>query len=255
MKVAILAGGYGTRLLEETTIKPKPMVRIGDEPILWHIMKHYSYFGYNEFIIALGFKGEVIKDYFLSYHYHKHSLTIDLSSNDVKINNGVNDPWIVHLLDTGLKTMTGGRIKQVSEYIGDETFMLTYGDGVSNVNIRKLLETHKESNKLATITAVHPASRYGELKFQGKEVNAFTEKPQIGEGWINGGYFVLEPEVTKYIEGSHISWEQEPLNKIVKDKQLSVYKHEGYWQCMDSLRDVQTLNSLWESGNATWKVW
>jgi len=255
MKVVILAGGYGTRLLEETTIRPKPMVRIGDEPILWHIMKHYSYYGFNEFVIALGFKGEVIKDYFLSYHHHKHSLTIDLRSNGVKVNNGVDDPWIVHLLDTGLKTMTGGRIKQVSEYIGNETFMLTYGDGVSNVNIRELLITHHNSNKLATITAVHPASRYGELKIKGSLVEDFSEKPQIGEGWINGGYFVLEPGVTDYIEGNHISWEREPLNMIVEDKQLAVYKHEGYWQCMDSLRDVQTLNSLWNIGNATWKVW
>jgi glucose-1-phosphate cytidylyltransferase len=197
----------------------------------------------------------VIKDYFLNYYYHKHSLSIDLKSNNVQVHDGRDDEWIVHLLDTGLDTMTGGRIKQVSEFIGDEPFLLTYGDGVSDVDISQLVEIHKKNGKMATITAVHPASRYGELKLNGEIVEDFTEKPQIGGGWINGGFFVLEPEVANLIEGNHISWEREPLNRIVDKGQLAVYTHEGYWQCMDSLRDVQILNDLWDNENAKWKVW
>ena len=255
MKVGILAGGFGTRLMEETRVRPKPMVNVGGKPILWHIMKIYSFYGFNEFVIALGYKGDVIKDYFLNYHFHTHSLTVDLSSNDITIHNGEENRWIVHLLDTGVDTKTGGRVRQISEFIGDEAFMLTYGDGVANVNLLELVKHHQESDKLATVTAVHPASRYGEIKISDGTVEKFAEKPQIDDGWINGGFFVLEPGIRKYISGDQVAWEQEPINALVRDRQLDVYCHEGYWQCMDSLRDVQTLDSQWQIGKADWKVW
>jgi glucose-1-phosphate cytidylyltransferase len=232
------------------------MVNIGGKPILWHIMKIYSFYGFNEFVIALGYKGDVIKDYFLNYYYHVHGITINLSSNDIIIHdNGDDDHWVVHLLDTGVDTKTGGRIRQIIDFIGDETFMLTYGDGVANIDINKLLRYHKNSQKLATVTAVHPASRYGEIKIFNGVVDKFKEKPQIDDGWINGGFFVLEPEVVKHISGNQTIWEQEPMNNIVKDHQLAVYCHNGFWQCMDSLRDVQTLETQWQSGEAKWKVW
>ena len=255
MKVAILAGGLGTRLSEETTIKPKPMVEIGGKPILWHIMKIYSSFGFNEFVVALGYKGEVIKDYFLNYHHRMHSLTVDLKTNRVHVHDGQDDSWIVHLLDTGPNTNTGGRVKQIAQFIGNEPFMLTYGDGVGNVNIPLLLETHHRLKKMATVTAVHPRARFGEIVFNQELVTAFAEKPQIGDGWINGGFFVLEPQITQYIEGNHISWEFEPMERLVKEEQLAVYKHDDFWQCMDSLRDVNTLENLWNDGNAPWKTW
>jgi len=255
MKVGILAGGLGTRLMEETRVQPKPMVHVGGKPILWHIMKIYSFYGFNEFVIALGYKGDVIKDYFLNYHYHTHSLTVDLSSNGITVHDGEESRWKVHLLDTGADTLTGGRVRQIADFVGNETFMLTYGDGVANININKLLQHHRNSQKLATVTAVHPASRYGEIKISDGMVNEFREKPQIEDGWINGGFFVLEPEIVNYISGDQIAWEQEPINRLVKERQLAVYCHEGYWQSMDSLRDVQTLETLWQNGEAKWKVW
>lgn len=255
MIVGILAGGFGTRLMEETRVRPKPMVHIGGKPILWHIMKIFSFYGFDEFVIALGYKGDVIKDYFLNYHYHTHSLTIDLSSNDLTIHNGEENRWKVHLLDTGVETLTGGRIRQIAEFIGGETFILTYGDGVANVDINELVQHHRDSKKLATVTAVHPSSRYGEIRVSDGIVNDFREKPQIEDGWINGGFFVLEPDIVNYIENDREAWEQAPINQLVKERQLGVYCHDGYWQCMDSLRDVQTLETLWQNGEAKWKVW
>jgi glucose-1-phosphate cytidylyltransferase len=255
MKVGILAGGLGTRLSEETTIKPKPMVEIGGKPILWHIMKIYSAYGFNEFVIALGYKGEVIKDYFLNYHYYSHNLTIHLTTNQVTINGGEDDPWIVHLLDTGPTTNTAGRVRKISQFIGNEPFMLTYGDGVGDIDIPQLLETHKRMKKLATVTAVHPPARFGEVIFNDGTVTAFAEKPQIGDGWINGGFFVLEPQVKNYILDDNILWEADPMEKLVDEKQLALFQHSGFWQCMDSVRDVRTLENLWSEKNAPWKIW
>ncbi len=255
MKVAILAGGLGTRLSEETTVKPKPMVEIGGRPILWHIMKIYASHGFREFVIALGYKGEVIKDYFLNYHYNARSLTIDLKSGQVSTHGQASEDWIVHLLDTGYETQTGGRVKQVAKFIGDEPFMLTYGDGVSNVNITRLLEFHKKHGKLATLTAVRPPARFGQLVFEGEQVTRFEEKPQTGEGWINGGFFVLQPEVVNYIEGNATYWEREPLEQIAMQGQLAAFHHDGFWQCMDTMRDVQYLSKLWQENQAPWKQW
>jgi glucose-1-phosphate cytidylyltransferase len=255
MKVAILAGGLGTRLSEETTLKPKPMVEIGGKPVLWHIMKIFSSFGFNEFVIALGYKGEIIKDYFLNYHYQTHSLTVDLKTNQISVLDGDNEPWIVHLLDTGSDTNTGGRVKQVAQFIGNEPFMLTYGDGVANINIPQLLETHRRLKRLATVTAVHPPARFGEILFNQEIVTTFAEKPQLGDSWINGGFFVLEPQVAQYIETNDTLWEGEPMEKLVNEKQLAIYQHDGFWQCMDSIRDVRTLENHWNSGNAPWKIW
>lgn len=255
MKVAILAGGLGTRLSEETTVKPKPMVEIGDKPMLWHIMNIYAAHGYKEFVIALGYKGEIIKDYFLNYHYHSCSLTIQLKTGDVSIHNGQGEDWIVHLLDTGIDTNTGGRVKRVAEFIGDETFMLTYGDGVSNVNISRLVDFHQQQRKLVTITAVRPPARFGQMIVNNHRVTQFMEKPQLGEGWINGGFFVLEPGITKYIPDDHTAWEFESLEHIAADGQLAAYQHEDFWQCMDTLRDKRLLETLWQDGSAPWKVW
>lgn len=255
MKVAILAGGLGTRLSEETIVKPKPMVEVGGKPILWHIMNIYASYGYKEFVIALGYKGEIIKDYFLNYHYHSHSLTVQLKTGDVKIHNNEGEDWIVHLLDTGADTNTGGRVKRVAEFIGNEAFMLTYGDGVSNVNISDLVEFHKEQNKLVSLTAVRPPARFGQMVIEDRRVVQFKEKPQIGEGWINGGFFVLQPQIVNYIEGDQTAWEFESLELIAADGQLSAYQHEDFWQSMDTLRDVHLLNKLWQDGNAPWKIW
>jgi glucose-1-phosphate cytidylyltransferase len=255
MKVAILAGGLGTRLSEETTVKPKPMVEVGGKPILWHIMNIYASFGYKEFVIALGYKGEIIKDYFLNYHYHSHNLTVQLKTGDVKIHDHEGEDWVVHLLDTGADTNTGGRIKRVTEFVGNEPFMLTYGDGVSNVNIPKLLDFHKEQDKLVTMTAVRPPARFGQMVIEDHHVVQFKEKPQIGEGWINGGFFVLQPQIVKYIEGDHTAWEFESLEHIAADGQLSAYQHEDFWQSMDTLRDVHLLNKLWQEDKAPWKIW
>ena len=255
MKVAILAGGLGTRLSEETTVKPKPMVEIGGKPILWHIMNIYAAYGFKEFVIALGYRGELIKDYFINYHYRSRNLTVQLRNGDISVHDADGEDWIVHLLDTGADTNTGGRVKRLAEFIGNEPFMLTYGDGVSNINIPKLIEFHQTQKKLATLTAVRPPARFGQMILDDGKVTEFKEKPQIGEGWINGGFFVLQPEVVNYIEGDQTAWEFESLEKIAADGQLAAYQHEGFWQSMDTLRDVNVLEKFWREGNAPWKLW
>lgn len=255
MKVAILAGGLGTRLSEETTLRPKPMVEIGGKPMLWHIMNIYAAHGFKEFVVGLGYKGEIIKDYFLNYHYHARSLSVKLHSGEISIHDGNSEDWTVHLLDTGAETQTGGRLKHMAKFIGDEPFMLTYGDGVSNVNIPKLIEFHKSQGRLATLTAVRPTARFGQMVVEDSRVVQFREKPQIGEGWINGGFFVLEPGVVDYIAGDQTSWEFESLEKLAAEGQVAAYEHENFWQCMDTLRDVSLLEKLWQEGNAPWKIW
>lgn len=255
MKTVILAGGLGTRLSEETEIRPKPMVDVGGRPILWHIMKHYAHYGFKEFAIALGYKGESIKRYFLDYARINSSFTVQLTSGDVLRHETCRDDWTIHLVDTGLNTITGGRIKRLASLIGHETFMLTYGDGVSNVNLAKLLEFHRAHRKLATVTAVRPPARFGELVFNGDAVVKFTEKPQVGEGWINGGFFVLEPGVFDYIAGDETHWEREPMERLAAEGQLVAYRHDDFWQCMDTLRDLRLLDSLWSAGKAPWRVW
>lgn len=255
MKVLILAGGLGTRLSEETTLKPKPMVEIGGRPILWHIMNIYAAQGHKEFIVALGYKGQVIKDFLLNYYYLRTSLSIHLSNGRLDVHNGGREDWVVHLIDTGLDTETGGRIKRLAPWIGNETFMMTYGDGVANINIRELVALHRRHGKLATITAVRPPARFGGLGFDGDLVSWFVEKPQIAEGWINGGFFVLEPRVLDYIEGDETIFERDPLERLAQDGQLVGYRHDDFWQCMDTLRDVRLLERLWQEGNAPWKVW
>jgi glucose-1-phosphate cytidylyltransferase len=255
MKVAILAGGLGTRLSEETTLKPKPMVEIGGMPMLWHIMKIYAVYGYNEFVIALGYKGELIKDYFINYHYRARNITVELNSGRLTTHDGQSEDWIVHLLDTGLETQTGGRVKRISEFIGDEPFMLTYGDGVSNVNIPKLLDFHHTRGKVATLTAVRPAARFGQMLVEDGQVVQFKEKPQIGEGWINGGFFVLQPEIRDYIQNDQVALERQPLERLSSEGQLVAYQHNDFWYCMDSIRDVQLMDKLWAEGNPPWKLW
>lgn len=255
MKVVILAGGFGTRLAEETDRIPKPMVEIGGRPILWHIMKHYAHYGFKEFFIALGYKGEVIKRYFLDYYTLNGSMTINLSNGEVQVHNKECEDWIVHLIDTGLHTNTGGRIKRLEPWLKDETFMVTYGDGVSDIDLHDLLRFHRSHGRLATVTAVRPPARFGGLIFDGDLVVEFTEKPQIGEGWINGGFLVFEPGVFDYLEGDNTSLEADTLERLAADGQLAAYRHDGFWQCMDTLRDVRLLRSLWESGNPPWKVW
>lgn len=255
MKVVILAGGFGTRLSEETEIKPKPMVEIGGKPILWHIMKIYSVYGFNDFIICLGYKGYVIKEYFANYFLHMSDITIDLKNNQIEVHNVKVEPWKVTLVDTGLNTMTGGRIKRIKDYIGNETFMLTYGDGVGNLNIKELLDFHKKHGKYATLTAVQPSGRFGALDLEDIQVKAFKEKPRGDGAWINGGFFVLEPQIFEYIEGDETIWEKDPLENLAKDEQLMAYKHTGFWKPMDTLRDKRELEVLWQSGNPPWKVW
>lgn len=255
MKVVILAGGLGTRLSEETVLKPKPMVEIGGKPILWHIMNIYSVHGFNEFIIALGYKGEIIKEYFLNYYHHKSDLVVDLKIGKVSTTNNGFESWLVHLVGTGLKSMTGGRLNRLKEKLKKETFMLTYGDCVSDIDIKKLLEFHKSHGKIATVTAVRPAARFGGLRFDGNTVVEFKEKPQTGEGWINGGFFVFEATVFDYLHGDDTILERTPLENLAKDGQLMAYKHEGFWQCMDTIRDKQLLEELWGSGKAPWKAW
>lgn len=255
MKVAILAGGFGTRLAEETEIKPKPMVEIGGRPILWHIMMHYYHYGFKHFIIALGYKGEVIKKYMVDYFSLHSNITVNFRNGEVKVHDGPKLDWTVDLVDTGIRTQTGGRIKRLAPYIGNETFMLTWGDGVADVNLHKLLEFHRSHGKLATLTAVRPPARYGYMKFDGDRIVEFTEKPQIGEGWINGAFFVLEPGVFDYIDGDSTVWEKEPLERLARDGQLMAYRHTSFWQCMDTLREKYILESLWQSGKAPWKIW
>jgi glucose-1-phosphate cytidylyltransferase len=255
MKVIILAGGFGTRLSEETYIKPKPMVEIGGMPILWHIMKHYAHFGHKEFLIALGYKGDVIKRFFMDYSSLHGSLTIDLTKREIRKHEPPHEDWTIHLIDTGLDTQTGGRVKRMERFIDNEPFMLTYGDGVSNVNFNELLQLHKKMKFIGTVTAVRPPSRFGGITFDGDRVESFIEKPQIGEGWINGGFFVFEPAVFDYIEDDQSSLEAYTLEKLVAIKQLAAFKHENFWQCMDTLRDKRLLDGLWNNGNAPWKVW
>lgn len=258
MKAVILAGGYGTRLSEETSIKPKPMVEIGGYPILWHIMKEYSYYGINDFIICLGYKGYVIKEYFSNYFLHQSDVTFYMSNNKMSIHNNTCEPWTVTLVDTGENTMTGGRLKRVKNYIGNDTFCFTYGDGVSNVNISKLISFHLEEKKngtLATLTAVTPPGRYGALDLEDNKVTNFKEKPNGNDNWINGGYFVLEPEVINYIKDDETPWEGEPLETLAIEKKLSAFKHLGFWMPMDTLRDKNRLEELWNSKQALWKVW
>ncbi|MGH7599879.1 MAG: glucose-1-phosphate cytidylyltransferase [bacterium] len=255
MKVAILAGGVGTRLVEETEIKPKPMVEIGGQPILWHIMMHYSHYGFKRFVIALGYRGEVIKKFMVDYCSLHSNLTVNLRTGEVQIHDGVKPDWTVELVDTGIATLTGGRIKRLAPYLGNETFMLTWGDGVSNVNLRELLAFHRSHGKLATLTAVRPPARFGHLDLAGDHVAEFSEKPQTREGWINGAFFVLEPGVFDYIDGDETQWEKEPLERLAHDEQLMAYRHPEFWQCMDTLRDKRLLESLWESGKAPWRVW
>jgi len=255
MKVAILAGGVGSRLSEETQLKPKPMVEIGGRPILWHIMKHYSHFGFNEFVIALGYKGEQIKKYFVDYGALESNLTIQLGPGTVTRHQNGHPDWNVELIDTGVATFTGGRIKRLAPYIGKDTFMLTWGDGVSNVDLHRLLEFHRSHGKLATVTAVRPPARFGHMTFDGERVITFSEKPQAAEGWINGAFFVLEPEVFDFIDGDETQWEREPMERLACEGQLMAYRHTDFWQCMDTLRDKALLESLWQNGGARWKTW
>ncbi len=255
MKVAILAGGVGSRLSEETEVKPKPMVEIGGRPILWHIMMHYAYYGFRDFVIALGYKGEVIKKYMVDYCSLNSNLKVNLRSGAVEMNGGYRPDWNVELIDTGIPTNTGGRIKRLAPYIGNETFMLTWGDGVSDVNLHALLEFHRSHGKLATLTAVRPPARFGHLELDGDRITEFNEKPQTGEGWINGAFFVLEPAVFDYIDSDDTAWEREPLQRLAREGQLMAYKHTSFWQCMDTLRDKKLLESLWQSGRAPWKIW
>lgn len=254
MKVVILAGGLGTRLTEETELKPKPMVEIGGRPILWHIMKHYAHHGFKEFFIALGYRGEVVKRYFLDYCSLSGSMTVDLSQGVV--NNHQNDceDWLVHLKDTGHETNTGGRVKRLQASLSDGTFMLTYGDGVCDVDLQKLLEFHRAHGRIATVTAVRPPARFGGLIFDGDLVKEFTEKPQIGEGWINGGFMVFEPAVFDYLKDDASNLEADALEKLATDKQLVAFRHEAFWQCMDTMREVRMLENLWRN-NPPWKVW
>lgn len=255
MKVGILAGGRGSRLAEETEIRPKPMVEIGGQPILWHIMRIYAHYNFKDFVIALGYKGEFIKKYMVDYASLNSNLSVNLSTGHIKIHDGYKPDWNVDLVDTGMDTMTGGRIKRLAPYIGNETFMLTWGDGVADVNLQELLDFHRSHGKYATLTAVRPPARYGYMNFDGDMVTQFDEKPQIGSGWINGAFFVLEPEVFDYIEGDETQWEHEPLRNLAADGQLVAYRHSSFWQCMDTLREKHILETLWQSKSPPWKIW
>ncbi len=257
MKVVLLAGGYGTRISEETAIKPKPMVEIGGKPILWHIMKIYSHYGYNDFVILLGYKGYYIKEYFANYFLHQSDVTIDMQTNKMEVHSNTSEPWKVTLVDTGLDTMTGGRIKRAQKYIGNEPFLLTYGDGVSDIDIAKSVEFHNKNGKAITMTAIQPEARFGNLDIdENQNIKKFIEKPKTEAGWINGGFFVCEPEVFDYVsEDESCVFEQEPLQRLALDGKMVAYKHYGFWQPMDTLRDNQKLNQLWKDKKAPWKVW
>jgi glucose-1-phosphate cytidylyltransferase len=256
MKAVILAGGLGTRLAEETGVKPKPMVEIGANPILWHILKLYNNHGITDFVICLGYKGYVIKEYFANYFLHSSDVTFDLANNSMEVHNKSSEPWKVTLIDTGEETMIGGRIKRIIDYVkDDECFCLTYGDGVSDIDIDASIEFHRKEGRLATVTAVQPPGRFGAIEMDGSRVTGFKEKPQGDGGWINGGFFVLSPKVVDYIDGDSTVWEKEPMENLAKDGELSVYIHDGFWHPMDTLRDKRYLESLWESGNAPWKLW
>ncbi len=256
MKVVILAGGLGTRISEETVARPKPMVEIGGRPILWHIMKIYSHYGFNEFIICLGFKGYMIKEYFSNYFLHMSDVTFDMCKNSMQVHQQYAEPWKVTLVDTGEETMTGGRLKRVAAYVGNETFLMTYGDGVGNIDIQELLKFHKKHKKYATLTSVQPSGRFGALNLdENKNVISFQEKPKGDGSWINGGFFVLEPQVLDHLKSDKTIWEREPLETLAKERQLIAYPHTGFWQPMDTLRDKNHLEELWKSEKAPWKVW
>jgi len=256
MKVVILAGGMGTRISEESDLKPKPMIEIGGKPILWHIMKLYSYYGFNEFIICLGYKGYVIKEYFSNFFLHQSDITIDLATSKTEVHSNYSEPWKVTLVDTGLDTMTGGRIKRIQKYINNEPFMLTYGDGVADVNIKELLKFHKKQKKQITMSAIQPEGRFGLLDItENNLIHRFIEKPKGDGGWINGGFMVCEPEVFAYLEGDGTVFEREPLEKLASNSQICAYKHSGFWKCMDTLRDKTQLNETWDTGKAPWKIW
>ena len=254
MKVIILAGGFGTRLSEYTETIPKPMVKIGGKPIIWHIMNRYSHYGHNDFYIALGYKADIIKEYFLKYKSINSDFKVDLSSGEIKAYNSKNLNWKITMIDTGINSMTGGRLKRMQTYIGDEPFMLTYGDGIANVNIQKQLKFHKAHGKMLTVTAVHPVARFGELELDKNKVISFKEKPQVTKGWINGGFFTCQPEFFSYIEDDSTVLEQEPLEKVAQLDQLVAYKHDSFWQCMDTKRDKDLLENLWNSNDCPWKI-
>lgn len=258
MKIVILAGGFGTRISEESHLKPKPMIEIGDAPILWHIMKYYSCFGFNDFIICCGYKGYVIKEYFADYYLHRSDITFDFSNgNEMIIHNNVAEPWRVTVVDTGLHTQTGGRIKRIQKYIGNETFMMTYGDGVSNIDIQKLVEQHKSTNNIVTLSAIQPGGRFGVLDIDesDRKVIGFREKATEDAGWINAGFMVMEPTIFNYLDDDKTIFEREPLENLSAQGKLGVYKHYGFWQCMDTQRDKYRLESIWEKNKAPWKVW
>lgn len=255
MKAVILAGGLGTRLSEETVLKPKPMVEIGGAPMLWHIMKIYSSYGINEFIICLGYKGYLIKEYFANYYMHTSDVTFDFRTNEMKIHKNNSESWKVTLVDTGEHTLTGGRLKKVRPYVGDETFCFTYGDGLSDVNISELVQFHNKEGHLATVTTVRPPGRFGAFEFQEDKIIGFQEKPMGDGNWINGGFFVLEPQVFDLISGDSTTWEEEPMEQLAKSGELSAFMHEGFWQPMDTLREKTKLEEMWEKGTAPWKVW
>ena len=257
MKAVILAGGFGTRISEESGVRPKPMVEIGGRPILWHILKIYSAYGINDFVICLGYKGHVIKDYFAGYYLHTANVTFDMRNNEMHVHKNGAEPWRVTLIDTGEATMTGGRLKRVREYVGDETFCMTYGDGVTNVNIKNLLQFHRDNGALATLTAAQPPGRFGAVSLQHGQnrIETFKEKPEGDGAWVNSGFFVLEPGVFEYIEGDKTVWEHEPLERLAGDGMLAAYRHQGFWQPMDSLRDKNVLEALWAGGSPPWKVW
>ncbi|MCK9403264.1 MAG: glucose-1-phosphate cytidylyltransferase [Chitinophagaceae bacterium] len=256
MKVLILAGGFGTRLSEETDIRPKPMAEIGGKPILWHIMKIYSSHGFNEFVILLGYKGYYIKEYFANYFLHQSDVTFELSSNQMTVHNNSSEPWKVTLLETGLHTMTGGRIKRAKEYIKNETFLLTYGDGVADINIKELVNFHQKHGKAVTVTAVQPEGKFGALEIdENNNVHSFMEKPRGDGSWINGGFFICEPKVIDYIDNDSTIFEREPMEKLSAEGEVYTFKHTGFWKCMDTLRDKIQLNELWDENNAKWKIW
>jgi glucose-1-phosphate cytidylyltransferase len=256
VKVVILAGGFGTRISEESHLRPKPMIEIGEKPILWHICKYYSAFGFNEFIICCGYKGYMIKEYFSDYYLHRSDVTFDFSNGGrMTVHANVSEPWKVTLVDTGLETQTGGRIKQIAPYVGNERFMLTYGDGVSDVNINELLKQHNESDSIVTLTAIQPGGRFGVLDIEGNNITAFKEKAKEDGGWINGGFMVAEPGLFNYINSDSTILERYPLEKLSEEHKLGVYKHYGFWQCMDTQRDMRNLEIAWANGKAKWKVW
>ena len=256
MKVVLLAGGFGTRISEESQYKPKPMIEIGDMPILWHIMKTYSHYGFKEFIICAGYKQHVIKQWFADYFLHTSDITFDFSQGyKMIVHDAHSEDWKVTIVDTGLHTMTGGRLKRIRKYLGDEPFFMTYGDGVADVDIPAALRFHKSHGKLATMTAIRPESRYGIIDLQGDKVLSFREKSQQDVGWINGGFMVLDPKVLDYVAGDHVMFEREPMERLAADGELMCFRHDGFWQCMDTLRDKQKLDALWESGEAPWKIW